>query len=223
MDQKLPGDRFPLSIIGHAVWLYHRYTLSDRDVEERLFERVIYVSRESIRNWCIQFSSEFVRWHLDEIHVLVGGVPTGCGEQWTNTEPCWMYSCGDIETPTQPRVFSSVCWVSMPFPETVCTDKLSSYGAAIRALPLLDGVDHQQVVSTARCNNSIEQSHRPTRGHERSQLGFRQVKRTQGVLALHARLSNLHGCSRSTAPAHDRRHRLSTALRSWKVVVQQVA
>jgi putative transposase len=40
-DQKLPGYRFPLSIIGHAVWLYHRYALSDRDVEELLFERGI--------------------------------------------------------------------------------------------------------------------------------------------------------------------------------------
>ena len=52
-DQKLPGYRFPLSVIGHAVWLYHRYALSYRDVEELLFERGIEVSRESVRTWCI--------------------------------------------------------------------------------------------------------------------------------------------------------------------------
>jgi putative transposase len=87
VDQKLPGYRFPLSIIGYAVWLYHRYALSDRDVEELLFQRSIEVSRESIRTWCISFSDEFarglrhreprrgVRWQLDEMHVLVGGVP----------------------------------------------------------------------------------------------------------------------------------------------------
>ncbi len=74
-------------------------------------------------------------------------------------------------------------------PEAVCTDKLASDGAAIRELPVLGDVDHQQVISTARCNNLIEQSHRPTRRQERSQLGFRQVKRAQGFLDLHARIS----------------------------------
>ena len=93
-DQKLPGYRFPLSVIGHAVWLYHRYALSYRDVEELLFERGIEVSRESIRTWrrggpsrwCINFSEVFAHnlrhreprcgsgKHLDEMHVVVGGV-----------------------------------------------------------------------------------------------------------------------------------------------------
>jgi len=58
-DQKLPGYRFPLSIIGHAVWLYHHYTLSYRDVEELLLERGIQVSHESIRSGCAKFSEEF--------------------------------------------------------------------------------------------------------------------------------------------------------------------
>lgn len=105
----------------------------------------------------------------------------------------------------------------------MCTDKLASYGAAIRELPIVDDVDHQQVMRAARCNNLIEQSHRPTRRQERSQLGFRQVKRVQGFLDLHARITNLHGSARSTTPAHDRRSFLRTALRSWKAVVQQVA
>ncbi|NJK45686.1 MAG: IS6 family transposase [Pleurocapsa sp. SU_196_0] len=51
IDQKLPGYRSLLSIIGHAVWMYHRYALSYRDVEEILFKRGIEVSRESIRTW----------------------------------------------------------------------------------------------------------------------------------------------------------------------------
>lgn len=75
-DQKLPGYRFPLAVIGYAVWLYHRFTLSYRDIEE-LLERGIIVTRESIRNWCIKFSDLFAqglrhrepwrgsRWHLD--------------------------------------------------------------------------------------------------------------------------------------------------------------
>lgn len=84
--QKLPGYRFPLAVIGHAVWLYHRFTLSYRNIEELLLERGIVVTRESIRSWCIKFSNLFAqglrhrepqrgsRWHLDEMHVDVGGV-----------------------------------------------------------------------------------------------------------------------------------------------------
>ena len=86
IDQKLPGYRFPVSIFGHAVWRYHRFTLSYRDVDELLLERGIEVSRESIRTWCINFSADVAqnlrhlkprrgsRWHLDEMHVIVGGV-----------------------------------------------------------------------------------------------------------------------------------------------------
>jgi len=108
-------------------------------------------------------------------------------------------------------------------PETVCTDKLASRGTPMRELPVLEEVDHQQVISTAQCNNLIEQSHRPTRRQERAQLGLRQVTRTQGFLDLHARITNPHGVTRSTIHAYDRRSFLRTALRSWKAVVQQVA
>jgi hypothetical protein len=83
-------------------------------------------------------------------------------------------------------------------PEAVCTDKLASYRAAIRELPTLDHIDYQQVISTAHCNTLIEQSHRSTRRQERSQLGFRQVRRAQGYLNLHARTISLHGPALST-------------------------
>ena len=234
-DQKLPGYRFPLSVIGHAVWLYHRYALSYRDVEELLFERGIEVSRESIRTWCINFSGEFAqnlrhreprrgsRWHLDEMHVVVGGVTHWL---WRAVDEhgavldVFLQRHRDTSAATS---FFQRLLDEYDVPEAVCTDKLASYGAAIRELPILGDVDHQQVISTARCNNLIEQSHRPTRRQERSQLGFRQVKRAQGFLDLHARITNLHGSARSTIPAHDRRSLLRAALRSWKAVVQQVA
>ncbi|WP_407572943.1 IS6 family transposase [Deinococcus altitudinis] len=234
-DQKLPGYRFPFSVIGHAVWLYHRYALSYRDVEELLFQRGIEVSRESIRTWCINFSEEFAlglrhreprrgsRWHLDEMYMVVGGVTH------------WLWRAVDEhgavldvllqrhrDTSAAASFFQRLL-SQYDVPETVCTDKLASYGAAIRELPVLDEVDHQQVISTARCNNLIEQSHRPTRRQERSQLGFQQVKRAQGFLELHARITNLHGSARSTLPANDRRDTLIIALRTWMAVVQQVA
>ena len=46
------GYRFPPEIISHAVWLYHRFCLSLRDVEDLLAERGITVSYETIRQWC---------------------------------------------------------------------------------------------------------------------------------------------------------------------------
>jgi transposase-like protein len=79
------GHRFPAEIISHAVWLYHRFCLSFRDVEDLLAERGIIVSYETIRFWCRKFGSEYARklkrrqgrlgdiWHLDEVFVRING------------------------------------------------------------------------------------------------------------------------------------------------------
>jgi putative transposase len=82
---------------------------------------------------------------------------------------------------------------------------LTSYGAAIREIPSLVNVDHQQVISTALCNNIFGQSHRPTRRQERSRQGFKRRKRAQEFLSLHARIENLHHQSRSSVSAQIRR------------------
>ena len=79
------GHRFPREIISHAVWLYHRFSLSLRDVEELLAKRGITVTHESIRQWCGKFGPEYARklkrrqgrlgdmWHLNEVFVKIGG------------------------------------------------------------------------------------------------------------------------------------------------------
>ena len=76
-----PRHRFPVEIISHAVWLYHVFSLSLRDVELILAERGIVVTHESIRHWCLKFGAEFARklrrrrpqpgdtWHLDEVRL----------------------------------------------------------------------------------------------------------------------------------------------------------
>jgi len=137
-------------------------------VEELLFDRGLEVSRESIRTWCINFSGEFAqnlrhqeprrgsRWHLDEMHVVVGRVTH------------WLWRAVDDQgavldvllqghRDTLAASFFRRLLGGYDVPETVCTDKLASYGAAIRALPFLNDIDHQQIISTARCNNLIEQ------------------------------------------------------------------
>ena len=108
-------------------------------------------------------------------------------------------------------------------PEVIHTDQLRSYGAAIREIPSLVNVDHQQVISTARCNNIIEQSHRPTRRQERSQQGFRRRKRAQEFLSLHARIENLHHHSRTSVSAQIRRNNQMQAFQTWSVITAGVA
>lgn len=79
------GHRFPPEVISHAVWLYHRFTLSFRDIEELLAVRGIQTSYESIRRWCLKFPGEYTKslrkrqgklgdiWYLDEVFISVRG------------------------------------------------------------------------------------------------------------------------------------------------------
>jgi putative transposase len=81
-----PGYRFPAEIISHAIWLYHIFSLSLRDVELILAERGVTVTHESIRQWCLRFGTDFARklcrrrprpgdtWHLDEVFLRINGV-----------------------------------------------------------------------------------------------------------------------------------------------------
>ena len=79
------GFRFPHEIISHAVWLYHRFSLSFRDVEELLFARGIVVTYETVRQWCRKFGQAYAnqlrrrrarpgdKWHLDEVFLKING------------------------------------------------------------------------------------------------------------------------------------------------------
>ena len=235
LDRKPYRHRFPLSIIGYALWLYHRFPLSQRDVQELLFQRGIVVSHETLRQWNIKFAPLLTeelrhreprrgsRWSLDEVCVRVGGVTQ------------WLWRAVDeygtvLDILLQPhrdtqaaRTFFTRLLGEYDVPEVIHTDKLWSYGAAIRELRVLHKVEHVQVASALRCNNLIEQSHRPTRRQERQQQGFKRRQRTQEFLALHARVSNLHQHTRTTVPTSARRSNLTNALRIWGESVQQAA
>ena len=108
-------------------------------------------------------------------------------------------------------------------PEVIHTDKPGSHGAAFREVPVLHGVEHGQGMSSARCNTLVEQSHHRARQQERSQLGFKRRRRTQEFLDLHARVSNLHCPTRTTAPATLRRSNQTIALLLWTGAMQQAA
>ena len=85
LNRRYRGHRFPPEIISYAVWLYHRFTLSFRDIEDLLAERGIIVSYESIRCWCLKFGPDCNgalkrregqlgdRWYADEVFVSING------------------------------------------------------------------------------------------------------------------------------------------------------
>lgn len=93
--------QFPPSVIQHAVWLYLRFQLSLRDVEDLLAERGLDVSYETIRRWVTRFGTAYAkrlragrpkpvgRWHLDEMFVSIGGRPMYLGALSTPKGKCW--------------------------------------------------------------------------------------------------------------------------------------
>ena len=190
---------------------------------------------ETLREWCIKFGPLFVedlrhreprrgsRWHLDEVCTSVDGVRH------------WLWRAADehgfvLEVLLQrhrdteaAKTFLTRLLGEYDVPEVIHTDQLRSYGAAIRELPSLINVDHQQVISTARCNNLIEQSHRPTRRQERQQQGFKRRKCAQEFLNLHARVTNLHHHSRTSVSAMTRRNNQKRAFQTWSAVAAGVA
>ena len=184
------GYRFPKLIISYAVYLYHRFLLSYRDVRELLFKRGIDVSHETVRIWCAKFGPDLAEalrhrrprrgntWHLDEMRVVLGGVTH------------WLWRAvnehGEVldvllqehrDTSAAKRFFRRLV-DDQELPERIVTDRLRSYGAALREIPELGMSEHITVSAAERQNNSIEQSHRPTREHERQQRGFRTALRS---------------------------------------------
>ena len=114
--------RFPPAIIAHAVWLYLRFSLSPRAVEELLLERGVEVSYETLRRWVAKFGPAIARelrrrqprpgdvWHLDEVQVSVRGRrDRGCGALWTSTASCSRRSCSHVGTGRRPDGFCGAC------------------------------------------------------------------------------------------------------------------
>jgi putative transposase len=179
------GYRFPPEIIGHSVWLYHRFSLSFRDVEELLAKRGIVVTYETIRQWCRKFGPEYARklrhrqgrlgdvWHLDEVFVTIRG------------ERHYLWRAvdqhGDVidvlvqryrNARAAKRFFRKLLKGQGGAPWKLVTDKLKSYSAARRSV--MPSVAHD---TRRYANNRAEVSHQPTRQRERQMRGFKSPGR----------------------------------------------
>ena len=202
MDTSTPsyrGYRYPPEIISHAVWLYHRFGLSLRDVEDLLAERGITVTYETIRRWARKFGCEYARrlkrrqgrlgdiWHLDELFVTIQGKKQYL---WRAVD-----QDGDvIDILVQPRrdrraaerFFRKLMKGQGVQPLRLVTDKLRSYGAAHRTT--MPSVRHD---TRQYANNRAEVSHQPTRQRERQMRRFKSPGQAQRFLSAQGIILNL--------------------------------
>lgn len=223
--------RFPPQIIAHAVWLYFRFPLSLRLVEEMLLERGIVVSYETIRRWGKKFGPAYARrlrrkqrsphdvWHLDEVVISIAG------------KKHWLWRAVDQDgyvldeivqsrrdTKAAKRLLTRLMKKQGSVPKRIITDKLSSYGAARRqVMPTVEHRSHKGL------NNRAENSHRPLRKRERMMQGFRSVGSLQRFTSVFSAVRNLfvppnsHKSARAT-----HLHRLQT-MAEWKAAAGVLA
>ncbi|MEU6523652.1 IS6 family transposase [Streptomyces sp. NPDC046924] len=185
------GHRYPVAVIAHAVWLYFRFPLSFREVEELMPGRGVLVSYETIRRWCAKFGQVYAhalrrrrprpgdKWHLDEVFVKINGELTylwRAVDQSGNALDILVQNRRDKAAAR--RFFRRLLNGIGSVPRVIVTDRLRSYSAAHREV--MPSVEHR---SHKGLNNRAENSHRPTRQRERAMKGFRSVGAAQRLLS----------------------------------------
>ena len=178
------GFRYPAEVIQHAVWLYHCFSLSLRDVETILAARGVVVSYESIREWGLRFGRQFAnelkrrrpkpgdKWHLDEVFIRIGGKQHylwRAVDQDGHVLDILVQSRRN--TRAAKRFFRKLLRGLQYVPRVIVTDKLKSYAAAKRKV--LPHVEHRQ---SKYLNNRAEVSHQPTRRRERQMQRFKSAR-----------------------------------------------
>ncbi len=215
--------RFPPEIIQHAVWLYYRFNLSCRDIEDLLAERGITVSYESIRLWCIKFGSEYAKrlrrrhqgygdtFFIDEVFVKIQGrrhYLWRAVDQDGEVVDVFLQSRRDGKAAK--RFFKRLLRTGDSEPRRIVTDKLRSYGVAHRELM------PDTIHDTSRyANNRAELSHQPTRVRERGMRRFKSAHHAQRFLSTHAAVYNLFNLGRHLVLAKHYRVFRERAFASW--------
>ena len=227
---RLKGYRFPRSIISYAVWAYHRFALSLRDVEDLLAERGVTVSYETIRAWAGKFGAQIAKrvraarkqptdkWHLDEVVIAIRGK-----KHWLWRAVDSNGEVLDILVQTRRNACAAKRFISRliarwGMPRVIITDKLRSYGAALRKLGL--AVDHR---SHKGLNNRVEGSHRPTRKREKIQGRFKSARQAQRFLAIHEETANLFRPRRHKMNATTFRQNRADAFCQWDKYASELA
>jgi len=220
------GFRHPGEIISHAVWLYHRFTLSFRNVEEILVSRGVDVTYESVRQWCLCFGREYAKriraregrpgdtWHLDEVFIRIKGKQHYL---WRAVD-----QDGDVldilvqrrrNAKAAKRFFRKLLKGMRYRPRLIVTDKLRSYGAAHREL----GITAEHETGQYR-NNRAENSHQPSRQKERQMRGFKSPGHAQQFLSAHGQINNLFRRDRHLMSSRSYRELRGQVFGEWSAV-----
>jgi len=218
--------RFPPLIIQQAIWLYFRFSLSYRDVEDLLAERGIDVSYETVRRWVLKFGSIYAsklnksrprpsgQWHLDEVFVSING------------KRSYLWRAVDdegevLEILVQSRRNKRAAIKLMRkllkkqgfVPDIIVTDKLPSYGAALMEMNLSKRHDFG-----GRKNNRTENSHPPVRRRERRMQRFKSPGSTQRFLSVYAYIYNIFYIQRHLIFRNTLRQFRCEAMSVWQIV-----
>jgi putative transposase len=194
--------RFPPEIIQYAVWLYYRFNLSQRDIEDLLARRGILVTHESTRFWCNKFGPHYAH-RLRRRHRGFG-------------DTLFIDEVGDIllqerrDATSAERFFRHLLTRLGHEPRAIVTDKLGSYAVARRKL--LPGTPHD---TRRYANNRADLSHQPTRVRERGMRRVKSMFQAQRFVSVHAAVSNLFNLGRHLVAAGHYRTLRHGAFASW--------
>jgi putative transposase len=227
-DPLYRGYRFPAAIISHAVWLYYRFALSHRDVEELLAERGVQISYGAIRLWCRKFEATGAaglrsrrrrsadKWHCDNVQLKIKG------------KKHWLWRAVDrdglvLDILVQERrdwvaaerFLRRVLDREEQAPRVVVTDKPASYPPELkRVLPQTKHRRHKGL------NNRAENSHRPVRKRERALLRFKSPDHAQRFLEPFSDVGNHFRPRRHLLPAEQYRQIRNERFQQWREVAR---
>ena len=217
------GHRFPPEVVGHAVWLYFRFPLGLRMVEEMLAARGIVASPETVRQWARKFGQALAnrirrrlpcpgdKWHLDEVVITIAGTRHRLWravDQHGRVLDVLVQSRRDKRAAK--RLLRKLLKKQGRAPRVMVTDKLRSYGAAKREI--MPGVEHRQHKGL---NNRAENSHQPTRRRERQMKRFKSARHVQRFVSIHDPIANLFHFPRNQLTAADYRAARAQAFEDW--------
>ncbi|PRC93894.1 IS6 family transposase [Solimicrobium silvestre] len=219
--------RFPSEIISHCVWLYFRFSLRYRDIEEMMAERGVVVTYETIRNWSKKFGGIYAKrmrsrskkpndqWHLDEVYLSING----------KTHYLWRAVDQDgevLDVLGQPRrnkraakkFFLKLLKRLQYVPRLIITDKLGSYAAA--KAEIMPQIKHTQ---NKGANNRAENSHQPTRERERQMRRFKSPGHAQRFLATYGVIASFFRPGRHLLSAKNYREIMHRRFAEWSEIV----
>jgi putative transposase len=219
--------RFPVEIISHCVWLYFRFSLSFRDVEEMLAMRGVSLSYETVREWCFKFGQTYAnglrhksprpgdRWHLDEVFLKING---RLHYLWRAVD-----QDGDVldilvqgrrDKKAAKKFFRKLLKRLRYVPRVIITDKLKSYLAALQEI--MPSVEHRQDKGQ---NNRAENSHQPTRLREKVMRRFKSAGHAQRFLSVFGIMMSFFRVGRHLHRANGYREVMKTRFAVWEEAI----